>query len=106
MLLPFPRERDPAGGRRGVCDGRCLDAHVRGHFHQRQDISLSPGKQPPQLSPFDCPSSYCWRRCAQDSGQPTDMEVEDFSGEREPPQFSLKCGYVLTDTPEAGMANT
>ena len=34
------------------------------------------------------------------------METEDFSGEREPPQFSLKCAYFLTDTSAAGMANT
>ena len=45
-------------------------------------------------------------RFHQDSGQPTDMEAEDYSGEREPPQFSLKCGYILTDCEAAGMANT
>ena len=35
-----------------------------------------------------------------------DMEAEDYSGERMPQQFSVKVGYVLTDTPTAGMANT
>ena len=45
-------------------------------------------------------------RFHQDSGQPTDMEEEDFSGDREPPQFSLKCGYFLTDASQPGMANT
>jgi hypothetical protein len=45
-------------------------------------------------------------RFHQDSGQPIDMEEEDYSADREPPQFSLKCAYVLTDCDSPGMANT
>jgi hypothetical protein len=55
---------------------------------------------------IDISSNVKTFRFHQDSGQPTDMEAEDYSGEREPPQFSLKCGYVLTDCESPGMANT
>lgn len=43
-------------------------------------------------------------RFHQDSGQPADMEAQPDTAE--PMGFSIKCGYFLTDTSQAGKANT
>jgi hypothetical protein len=45
-------------------------------------------------------------RFHQDSGMQMDMEVEEYTADWVPPQFSLKCAYILTEMSSAGHANT